>query len=626
LLCLFVHHANGQDTLNLNVVEITAPKVRLSQVGKKTETLDSNLRSLFRFSSVADAISLNSPVFIKSYGPGGIATTAFRGGNAAQTALLWNGFNLQNTLLGQADLALLPSVLFEEVEIEYGGSSSLWGSGAVGGSIHLNNKLQTNRGLFARINLGGGSTGFINTSAQVTISGRRFVSSTKIYATDASNNFAYRDPEDVSGSVKRQNYANYLFKGLMQEMKWVLNGRNEIRLNGWLNAADRHLPAFNRNYDSRQYQQDQALRFTALWRRTCRNLQSVTKAAYFNDMINYTDSLSMLFSKNKVHVLIAENENYFQWHRQHQLNFGINYTGSIGVSSNYNGTQTLSRTSLLIGERSSFFKDRLLVYLAGRADYFSAGNLPLTGSFSTEYRAGKLITLKSSVARVYRQPTLNDLYWFPGGNPALKAEQGMAYEASAVYRRKKNSVDLLFSTAAYTRKIANWISWIPGANGTPSPVNIQEVWSRGTETTFRIEYNKNKWHAGGTVKTGYVLSTPTANEQESSNLLYKQLVYTPRYSANANFQFGYAGVSLTYFHQYTGYRFTASDNTEWLPPYNYSSLKLSCRQRLYQADLILFASVNNLYNASYAVIKGWPTPLRNYELGITIQTNKKNKT
>jgi iron complex outermembrane receptor protein len=625
LLCLFVLQARSQDTLNLNAVEVTAPKFRLSQVGKKTETLDSNLRSLFRFSSVADAISLNSPVFIKSYGPGGIATTAFRGGNAAQTALLWNGFNLQNTMLGQADLAILPAVLFEEVEIGYGGSSSLWGSGAVGGSIHLNNKLPVNKGLAASISVGGGSTGFINTSAQVSVSRRRFASSTKVYATDARNDFKYREAADATGAVKRQNNADYLFKGLMQELKCVINGGNEIQINGWLNAADRHLPAFNRNYDSKQYQHDQALRFTAMWKRTRRRLQSVTKAGYFNDRINYTDSLSMLFSNNKVHVLIAENENYFQWRRKHQLNFGINYTGSIGVSNNYTGTQTLGRTSLLIGERSSFFKDRLLVYLAGRADHFSAGNLPLTGSFSAEYKACKLITLKSGVARVYRQPTLNDLYWFPGGNPRLKAEQGMAYEGSVVYRRKRNYVDVLISAAAYTRKITNWISWIPGTNGVPTPVNIQEVWSRGTETSFRAGYDKRKWHAGVTLKTGYVLSTATANGQEGNNSLSKQLVYTPRYSANANLQAGYSGMSLTYFHQYTGYRFTASDNTEWLSPYHYASLRLSWRQSLYHAGLILFASVNNLFNASYVVIRGWPTPLRNYELGITIQTNKKNK-
>ncbi len=63
------------------------------------------------------------------------------------TAILWNGFNIQNAMLGQTDLSLLPAVFFDEVEIEYGGSSAVWGSGAVAGSIHLNNRAGFGRGL-----------------------------------------------------------------------------------------------------------------------------------------------------------------------------------------------------------------------------------------------------------------------------------------------------------------------------------------------------------------------------------------------------------------------------------------------------------------------------------------------
>ncbi|MDP1803305.1 MAG: Plug domain-containing protein, partial [Bacteroidota bacterium] len=117
----------AQDTVSLQSVEVIEKKIQLSQIGKKTEQIDSTIKEQFKLNSIADLLSLNTPVFIKNYGPGALATTAFRGGNAAQTAILWNGFNLQNAMLGQSDLSLMPSFLFENIDVEYGGSSSLWG-------------------------------------------------------------------------------------------------------------------------------------------------------------------------------------------------------------------------------------------------------------------------------------------------------------------------------------------------------------------------------------------------------------------------------------------------------------------------------------------------------------------
>ena len=108
VVCLFVHcKVQAQDTVALKDVEISAKKIELSQIGKKTEAIDSTVKEQFKYTSIADLLSYNSSVFIKNYGPGGLATTAFRGGNASQTAVLWNGFNLQNAMLGQADLSLM---------------------------------------------------------------------------------------------------------------------------------------------------------------------------------------------------------------------------------------------------------------------------------------------------------------------------------------------------------------------------------------------------------------------------------------------------------------------------------------------------------------------------------------
>ncbi|MBA2613453.1 MAG: TonB-dependent receptor [Bacteroidetes bacterium] len=623
--CILTGHISfAQDTVSLKGVEVIAKKMELSQIGKKIEKIDSTIKQQFKLNSIADLLSLNTPVFIKNYGPGALATTAFRGGNASQTALLWNGFNIQNAMLGQSDLSLMPSFLFDNVEVEYGGSSSLWGSGAVGGSIHLKNNSLFNQGLKTAANFGAGSFGLKNVSSSILYSKRHFISSSKIYNSRSDNNFNYRDTTDKEQPIKQQKNAGYNFLGLMQELKFLINSKQIVSVNAWINTNSRRLPSSDPKAESKIYQRDDATRITATWSFINSNFRSGIRAGFFEDKINYTDSLASLFSKSRSQTIIAENENYLTWHKHHQLNFGMNFTSSSATTNNYSATKTLSRASVLVGNKFSFLNDKWLTYISARAEYFSVGTLPVTANISTEYNLTKHFTLMASAARVYRQPTLNELYWLPGGNINLKPEQGYTCEGTINYKAQiTNNMSLFVSGAAFSRKIDNWILWIPGANGNPTPINLQQVWSRGTETVWRIHYSKDKFTYKVNVITGYVLSTIEANSQENNNTVHKQLIYTPRYTVNANILIGYDKAALVFYNQYVGYRFTTSDNTQWLNPYQVSSLRLNYSIATKLIDFIVFAACNNLGNKNYTILSGRPMPLRNYEFGITIQTKNK---
>lgn len=627
LLCLFwtAESLAQQDTVALKDVEISARKTELSQIGKKTEVLDSTVKDQFKYTSVSDLLSYNSSVFIKNYGPGGLSTTAFRGGNAAQTAVLWNGFNLQNAMLGQSDLALMPVFLFETVAIEYGGSSSLWGSGSIGGSIRLDNKATFNQGLSGSINLGGGSFGALNTSAGVLVSRRRFISSTKLYMNSATNNYKYRDTLDKEHPEKRQKDAEYNLKGLMQEFRFLIRARQVLSVNAWLNTSHRHLPTYDPARESRTYQDDAALRLTANWSYVANAFKSTLRAGYFADRIDYADSVSRNFSNSKARTLMLESENYFNLYKHYQLNIAVNALSSTAESQSYEAVKSLSRASVLAGNRISLLEKKLLAYVSLRAEYFSVGVLPLTGNVSAEYKLFRNFTARLNTARVYRQPTFNELYWVPGGNIHLKPEQGFTYEGELSYQAERKSFMFFVSGSAYSRKIDNWILWVPGANGNPTPENLQKVWSRGTETSWKLNYRKNKLRAGISLITGYVLSTIASSARENDNTPGKQLIYTPRYTVNGNVSLGYANSDLVFYHQYCGYRFVSSDNLSWLPPYHVSSLRLNHTLKLRTMKLVLYAAVNNLFNANYSVLAGRPMPLRAYELGISILAKRSFK-
>ncbi len=88
-------------------------------------------------SSVADALEARSPLFVRRYGPSGLATVTTRGATASQTMVLLDGQRLTDPQLGQVDLSLLPTALLESIELLHGAASGLYGSDAMGGVAHL---------------------------------------------------------------------------------------------------------------------------------------------------------------------------------------------------------------------------------------------------------------------------------------------------------------------------------------------------------------------------------------------------------------------------------------------------------------------------------------------------------
>ena len=627
MLIYFPFQFYCQDTLLLKEVDVTAQKITLSGIGKKTAKLDSNVRQQFIFNSLGDVLSLNSSVFIKNYGPGSLSSTSLRGGNASQTAIIWNGFNIQNTMLGQVDLSLLPTVLFENINVEYGGSSSLWGTGAVAGSIHLFNSPRFNKGLTTKVNVSSGSFGLFNASTNIEFSKTKFFSSTKAYIQNSSNNFKYKDTLNKEQPIREQKQASYSFKGILQEFKFLLTPKQILSVNAWFNLGYRQIPSFNTNKIIPATQIDENFKTTINWNYVAHKFNSTIKGALFNDKINYNDSLLSITSKSNVRNLIFENENIFDWGKYNRLNFGLNVTSAIATSNNYKGSKELTKVAFLLGNKFVFINQKLTIYPVIRAEYFSVGKLPITGNLSIEYKVLKNVTAKINSAKVYRQPTFNELYWQPGGNINLLPEQGYTLEGDLSFNKKINNFSFSVSGSAFHKIINNWILWLPGANSSPTPVNIQQVWSRGTETSCKINYIKNKFRITANVFTAYTLSTVNSSSQENGNTNDKQLIYTPRYTVNSNISFGFKNTSLTYYHQYIGYRFTTSDNSQWLTPYHYTSLRLNLITVLRkETNVILFAACNNLFNINYSVVAGRYMPLKNFEIGISLINNKPLKT
>ncbi|MDE6570259.1 MAG: Plug domain-containing protein, partial [Alistipes sp.] len=59
--------------------------------------------------SMADILTFNSSVFVKSYGRATLSTVAFRGTSPSHTQVTWNGMRINNPMLGMTDFSTIPS-------------------------------------------------------------------------------------------------------------------------------------------------------------------------------------------------------------------------------------------------------------------------------------------------------------------------------------------------------------------------------------------------------------------------------------------------------------------------------------------------------------------------------------
>ncbi|MGZ3883762.1 MAG: TonB-dependent receptor plug domain-containing protein [Bacteroidia bacterium] len=615
--------AQQKDTTSVNLGEVMVRSVKMEKftAGKKIKPVDSLTLALFRNSSLGDLLATTSSVFIKNYGPPGISTSSFRGGNASQTAILWNGLNIQNPMLGLNDLSQLPGLVFDDVTLDYGGSSALWGSGAVGGSINLSNKPLFNRGFRTSASIGLGSFGTKKLNSQVHFSNGKISSSTKVYLISSENNFTYLDT-----TVRIMKHANYEQKGVIQEVSIPFLKYNTITARGWYHRGFRNYTATPGTAASRASQDDENTKVMLDWTRQKGLFIPAVKLAYFRDRLDYTDSTSNTFSKSTTQTFIGEAEAFYQLNGHHKLYTGLNFTSYQANTNNYiPQKRELDKTAFMLGYSNYFFDNKFNSNINLRQEISNTFVIPVTGSMGISYRLLKAVYLKANAARVYRQPTLNDLYW-PTGNPSLKAESGYTWEGGAAVKFPMGKFILETELTYFNRRIQNWINWVPGPNGTTTPKNILEVYSRGIESSSAISYFYNKLKVRLGLNTSYVLSTSVRSALANDEALNKQLIYTPRYNYGGQLSLSYQNLSLLYFHNYVGYRFSSSDNSAWLMPYQVANLKFAYLFAMPSVNLSTAFHINNLFNASYYIVALRPMPLRNYEISLTITYHKPNKT
>ena len=605
----------------LQGVFVTTDRYNNFALGTKIEPIDSLSLVIFKHQSLADLLGSQSQLFIKSFGPGSLASSSFRGSGAEHTAVLWNGFNIQNPMNGQVDLSLLQADLTDEIKVQYGSNGALSGSGAIGGMIQLSNKPKFGSGIHTSINYQNGS--FENNKESVTLSygTAKFYTNLRLVNQTAVNDFPFTNTFLQGAPAVKQTNASFSQQALMSDNYLVLSSNQQISFSAWYQNAMRQNPPSMSVNEKKSTQNDETIRVSGEWNIHRNNHSLFVRTALFSDRLVYEDSLSGLLSNSISRTSISEVEYRSTLSKNQQLIIGINHTYIVAEADNYSGTFSQNRTSFFTSYKLFNSTKTFLTNASIREEVVAGNFLPIMPSVGFEWMLNKQIKVFGNVNRAYRIPTFNDLYWsdaYAKGNKNLQAENAWAEELSIKHTHTYSSMKVDLTATVFNRVLTNYIQWLP-VNNYYTPQNVKEVWSRGLEGELKLFLPIGQCSFLYSGRINFVLSTKEQTADVNDATLHKQLMYVPRLNYMNQLSVMYKQFFVSFNQTYTGIRFTENDESNYLMYYLIGNFSIGKEFYFKNIRLSVNAQVKNIWNESYQVTQNMPMPGRNYLFGITIK-------
>ncbi len=597
------HHASADDRVNEFIP------------GQKVTELDSQLLRQYNMRSMAGLLDQQTATFVKSYGFNSLATLGFRGASAAQSAVYWNGVPLAQASMGIADISTIPVFFMHNASLVMGSNSALWGSGNVGGALLLESGQPRFDSAGHELNIAAGAGSFGQRMAGVTASvwGKKWYFSADFFTQHADNDFNYTG---LSGAQTRMTHSSLGSNALQMHLARKLGQRQHVGLHAWMQRYDRDIPPAMFESASAKTQRDDALHLLADWRLHIRNGKIYARASFSNDRLDYKDDIAGIAEKPVSQQYYAE----VGWERTFgttsRLLVFAPVQSQLMWQTNVAAMHSQNRVALAVAYKQELFGRRLQLALNAREEFYMSTQVFCPGA-DAGFKLADWIVLRGNVQRTYRIPSLNELYYWPGGNIMLKPEQGwnenLGYHMSHTFGPIVLSHDLDW----FNRNIRDWIIWLGGAVWTP--YNIASVHSRGIETDNKAELRIRSWNFQLGVNTSYVLATTETSYIPNDGSLGQQLPYTPRYNYRFSFTVSHMKTEVGYNHAYTGYRFITTDGSEYLSPYQTGNLRVSWKSTFLSRPLQVYFQYNNIWNASYQVVAFRPMPDANWLAGLSLR-------
>lgn len=635
----------------------------MKSIGVQETRLDSLILKENIALSIADVLTFNSPIFVKQYGRATLSTVSFRGTGPSHTQVTWNGMRINNPMLGMTDFSMIPSYFIDDASLLHGTSSVNETGGGLGGLVRLSTAPADIRGFGLQYIQGIGMFRTFDEFLRLEWGDEHWQVSTRAVYQSSANDFKYRnrdkkeniydDEMNIVGSyypTERNKSGAFDDVHVLQEVYYDTRRGDRFGLNAWYINSNRELPLLTTDYaDDKQFenrQREHTLRSVLSWDHYRSDWKVAAKAGYIHTWMAYDYRKdpgsgimnSITRSRNKVDTFYGQADGEYTPNG--------NWFFTAGISAHQHLVESIDKDIILQqGGKDivGYDKGRIELSASVSAKWRPTERLGLSAVLREEMYGTKWATVpaffadcqlskrgnivaKASVSRNHRFPTLNDLYFLPGGNPDLRSESGFSYEAGLSFAVGKENVYSLSGSASwYDQHIDDWILWLSTPKGFFSPRNIKQVHAYGVEMQASLAVIPARdWKL---TMNGTFSWSPSINEGEpispADQSVGKQLPYEPEFSATVTGRLTWRSWGLLYQFCYYSERYTMSSNditlSGRLTPYLMNNLSLDKAFALKWADLMLKGTVNNLFNEEYLSVTARPMPRMNVEFFIGIR-------
>jgi outer membrane cobalamin receptor len=610
-------------TLGEVVVTATRNEAVLRALPSAVNPVVRELISLKPGSLVSSALAGLPGVFIRPYGgAASVQTISLRGMSAENTLVLVDGQRYNSYQNGQTDFGILTSANVERVEVVKGGYSSLYGADAVGGVVNIITRKPTSETNF-QFNSSIGSNGF--SAAEFSATGKAADLGWRGMIRQERGRGDYEFLFDDGSASSRLRRSGSDFRSL------VVDGRLEYSFSEKLDAfiaatwtdADRGTPGpmtdpgssgsarladkiFRSNAGARWKLSDQ------ISARVNASL-SMAEEDYGDPKVLISGRSLRSSSTNRSMVVSPE------------MQFALSpaFSGTVGIESGRASIRGNEVTDAFRWQRSAFLSTQhsfklptsvpfeFTIFPALRYDSFSGidGDVSPRIGINVGILQNPDLRIRSSYGKSFRVPTFNDLYWIAGGNPSLRPERSLSFDAGAI-----GSLEWLgrwdVEVTTFAIDSHDRIVWTPTGGSFWSPKNISRTESRGVEAEVR-------WTGFDEAVTLTLNSTWTDVLKKSEDFpgdptSGKQLIYSPRQTVNASAAFVWGNAGIFVQHSWTSFRYTTEINDRFLPSYAVTSAAVQYLLMLQPVKISAKLEATNIFNTSYQIVALYPVPLRQF--------------
>lgn len=656
VLILYPMHAQGirDSVFHISPVEVAARRsFQKEQAGMNEVRVDTFIMRYQGSTDLATLLQENTTIHIKDYGRGALSTASFRGTAPSHTQVTWNGMNINSPMLGMVDFTLVPLFLVDELSIRQGAASIAAQGGGLGGLIAMENRPDWNNTFSGKAYAGIGSFRTSNALTRIDIGNQRVQTRTRVYSNTSRNNYRFInkniiEKDTVTGELYHPEQANrdaaFRKLGLSQEFYFRLNDRSVLSSRTWVQDASRSVPSvlsseYNEEGLQRQNRQvDRTLKHVLEFNTWQEGTKLNIRSGIDYQLLEYT-MRSEIIGRDPVLPVNSESR-MVSWYNHAELQQDLTERISLKTSAAFNrfDISTLDSANMS-GYDTTRIEGSLMTGLyfspieplqlsaQVRKDMVTGYKTPLIYTFGVSARpfSKHEFFLKANLARNYHHPTLNDLYWQPGGNPDLQPEAGHTGELSVSWMKKTDALSLQTSVSGYYSRISNWILWLPGFKGYWEPVNLREVRSYGMEYHLSSQLRLGEWQLR---LHGNLALTHTLSYDEAifsgNDALGRQLPFIPKVSGNVNAALMRQGWFVIWQHNATGTRTLLSssgiqDGTEriyTLYPHFQNNISIGKQIKQPSGIFTVELRVENLFNESYRNVLMRFMPGRSFTLNL----------